>query len=88
MNTPPPLLFCFGLGYSALAFARALQESGWQVAGSCRSPEKQAALARLGIAAELIDRTRPLGVPAPLIARLEEGPVNALVVAPPTTFAA
>src|SRR5262249_45032696 len=64
MSTSPNLLFCFGLGYSALAFARALQESGWQVAGTCRSPEKQAALARLGIAAQLFDRTRPLADPA------------------------
>ena len=63
-STPSPLLFCFGLGYSALAFARALQDRGWQVAGTCRSPEKQAALARLGIAAQLFDRTRPLVDPA------------------------
>src|SRR5215510_6211066 len=64
MNTSPNLLFCFGLGYSALAFARALQEQGWQVAGTCRSLEKQAALSRLGIAAELFDRMGPLVDPA------------------------
>ena len=69
MNAPPPLLFCFGLGYSALAFAGALQASGWQVAGTCRSPEKQAALARRGIAAQLFDRTRPLVDPAAAFGR-------------------
>jgi len=66
---PPPLLFCFGLGYSALAFAQALQEEGWQVAGTCRSPEKQGALARRGIAAEFFDRTRPLADPAAAFGR-------------------
>ena len=66
MSTPPPLLFCFGLGYSALALARALQYLGWQVAGTCRSPEKQAALARLGIAAQLFGTERgPWSIPPP-----------------------
>ena len=60
MTATPPLLFCFGLGYSALALARSLQASGWQVAGTCRSAEKQAALAGLGIATQLFDRARPL----------------------------
>src|SRR5262249_45862964 len=64
MSTSPNLLFCFGLGYSALAFARALQESGWQVAGTCRGPGKQAARARLGLPGPLVDRTRPLADPA------------------------
>ena len=62
--TAPPLLFCFGLGYSALAFAQALQAAGWRVAGTCRSAEKQASLAARGIAAELFDRDRPLADPA------------------------
>src|SRR5260221_7060490 len=63
MTATPPLLFCFGLGYSALALARSLQESGWQIAGTCRSAEKQAALAALGIDAYLFDRAQPLGAP-------------------------
>ncbi|RED51426.1 SDR family oxidoreductase [Aestuariispira insulae] len=30
-------LFCFGLGYSAMALARRLMAEGWAVAGTCRS---------------------------------------------------
>lgn len=43
-------LFCFGLGYSALALAHRLKAKGWAVAGTCRSAESQAALAAEGIA--------------------------------------
>jgi nucleoside-diphosphate-sugar epimerase len=63
-----PLLFCFGLGYSALALARRLRRRGWQVAGTCRTGEKQAELAREGIAAHLFDRDRPLADPAAALA--------------------
>src|SRR5262245_48989772 len=55
-----PFLFCFGLGYSALALARALQARGWRVAGTCRSAERRAELAGLGIASWLFDREHPL----------------------------
>lgn len=48
-------LFCFGLGYSSLALARTLKAEGWTVAGTVRSPEKQAALAREGIDAHVFD---------------------------------
>ena len=58
-----PRLFCFGLGYSALAVARKLQAEGWEIAGTCRSAEKQAALAAEGIAAFRFDRDRPLADP-------------------------
>lgn len=58
-----PRLFCFGLGYSALAFARGAQARGWTVAGTCRSPQKQAELAAQGIEAHLFDRNRPLADP-------------------------
>jgi len=63
MIAAAPLLFCFGLGYSALAFARTLQDAGWRVAGTCRDAGKQAALAGLGIAALPFDRDRPLADP-------------------------
>jgi nucleoside-diphosphate-sugar epimerase len=53
-------LFCFGLGYTAHALARALKEEGWQVAGTTRSTEKQARLAQEGIEAHLFERGRPL----------------------------
>ena len=40
-----PRLFCFGLGYTALALARRLIAEGWQVAGTTRTAEGQARLA-------------------------------------------
>ncbi len=44
-------LFCFGLGFSALALARVLRDEGFAVAGTCRSEEKAAALRDEGIEA-------------------------------------
>ena len=38
-------LFVFGLGYSALAFARRAKARGWRVAGTTRSADKARALA-------------------------------------------
>jgi nucleoside-diphosphate-sugar epimerase len=61
-------LFCFGLGYTALALARALQDEGWQVAGTTRTPEKQARLRAKGIEAHLFDRDRPLADPSAALA--------------------
>ena len=43
-------LFCFGLGYSALALAHRLKGRGWAVGGTCRSAESQAELAAQGFA--------------------------------------
>src|SRR5262249_20891923 len=59
-RTDQPSLFCFGLGYSALALARALQSKGWCVRGTCRSEERRAELAGLGIESWLFDREHPL----------------------------
>jgi nucleoside-diphosphate-sugar epimerase len=53
-------LFCFGLGYSALAFARRLRAEGWRIAGTCREPARAAALAAEGIEVLAFDRNRPL----------------------------
>jgi nucleoside-diphosphate-sugar epimerase len=53
-------LFCFGLGFSALHLADRLLARGWRVSGTCRSVEKQRALAAQGIKAHLFDRGRPL----------------------------
>jgi len=53
-------LFCFGLGFSARYLADRLLARGWRVSGTCRSPEKQQALAALGITAHLFDRDRPV----------------------------
>ena len=63
-----PRLFCFGLGYSALALARGLKGRGWAVAGTCRAPESRAALAAEGIEAMFFDRSRPLADPAGVLA--------------------
>ncbi len=50
-------LFCFGLGFSALALARALKAEGWTVAGTVRSADKQAALKGEGIETHVFDAT-------------------------------
>ena len=57
-------LFCFGLGYSALALARRLLAEGWTVAGTTRSRAKADRLAGEGIEVFLFDRDRPLEDPA------------------------
>jgi nucleoside-diphosphate-sugar epimerase len=59
-----PHLFCFGLGYSALALARRLAASGWAVTGTCRSAEKVALLRQAGFSAVLFDRERPIATEA------------------------
>ena len=53
-------LFCFGLGYSALALGRRLAASRWVVTGTCRSTKRQALLRRSGFPAVLFDRNRPV----------------------------
>jgi len=63
-----PRLFCFGLGYSALALARALKARGWTVAGTCRSQDTRTALAAESIEAHLFDRERPLADPSAVLA--------------------
>ncbi|MBM3548081.1 MAG: SDR family oxidoreductase [Alphaproteobacteria bacterium] len=55
-----PRLFCFGLGFSALALARALKPRGWAIAGTTRGEEARAALTAEGIETDLFDRDRPL----------------------------
>ena len=77
MSAPGGRLFCFGLGYSALALARVLIGAGWTVSGTCRSAEKAADLRARGFAAELFERGRPL--PAAAMA----GATHVLVSAPP-----
>ena len=70
-------LFCFGLGYSALALARMIAGDGWRVTGTCRSADKAAALRALGFAALPFDRDRPLAAGA------FSGVTHVLVSAPP-----
>ena len=56
-------LFCFGLGYSALAFARDLMKDGWRLSGTTRNEDKRAALEADGIAVHLFSRDQPLAEP-------------------------
>jgi nucleoside-diphosphate-sugar epimerase len=53
-------LFCFGLGYTALALAQALAAEGWQIAGTTRDPEKHARLDEKGFEVWRFDRDQPL----------------------------
>jgi nucleoside-diphosphate-sugar epimerase len=53
-------LFCFGLGYTALALAQELAAEGWQIAGTTRDPDKQARLEQEGIEVHAFARNRPL----------------------------
>lgn len=73
-----PRLFCFGLGFSALAFARRMQQHGWQVAGTCRSEDKASALRAEGIDAYIFGDA-PLADPAQAL----EGTTHLLASVPP-----
>jgi nucleoside-diphosphate-sugar epimerase len=61
-------LFCFGLGYSALALIDRLRPAGWKIAGTCREGEARAPLAARAIEVHLFDRGRPLDDPAAALA--------------------
>ena len=67
-STRPPRLFCFGLGYSAGFLAGRLMAAGWEVAGTCQSPEARSALLAGGIEALIFDRGRPLADPRTALA--------------------
>jgi nucleoside-diphosphate-sugar epimerase len=60
-------LFCFGLGYTALALATRLRPRGWTIAGTCRSEAQQAQLAAAGIAAHRFERGQKLAEAATLL---------------------
>jgi nucleoside-diphosphate-sugar epimerase len=55
-----PRLFCFGLGYSAGRLAHLLKAEGWDVGGTCQSPERQAELAASGFEAVIFGPESPL----------------------------
>ncbi len=74
-------LFCFGLGYSAMALARRLIAGRWRVAGTCRTAEKAEALRAAGIEPFLFDRGRPLADAAAALA----GTTHILSSVPPDT---
>ena len=77
--TEPKRLFCFGLGYSALALADALRPQGWRIAGTCRGEDKRRAMERIGIEAFLFDRGQPLYDPAQAL----QGATHILSSVPP-----
>jgi dTDP-4-dehydrorhamnose reductase len=52
-------LFCFGLGYTAEAFARRVRPLGWHVAGTARTPAGVDRIAAFGYDAILFDGTAP-----------------------------
>jgi nucleoside-diphosphate-sugar epimerase len=55
-----PRLFCFGLGYTALALAHQLMADAWSVAGTMRTMDGEARLAAEGVQVHLFGRDRPL----------------------------
>lgn len=76
--TSPGTLFCFGLGYSAMALSRRLDAAGWTIRGTCRKPARKAALGALGVSAALFDGATPMD-PADLL----EGATHVLLSIPP-----
>ena len=74
-----PFLFCFGLGYSAEALARSLQAEGWRIGGTCREPQRRAALEASGFETHLFDRDRPFTD----FRRLLDGATHILLSIPP-----
>lgn len=72
-------LFCFGLGFSALALIDRLRaEGGWRFSGTCRGATKCSAMAARGIVAQVFDGNGPLADPAALASA-----THVLVSAPP-----
>ena len=77
--TPDNRLFCFGLGYSALALIELLRGDGWSFAGSCREPDKAEALCRAGIDAHVFGGGQAL----PEIRQALSSVTHLLISAPP-----
>jgi len=70
-------LFCFGLGYTALALADVLVAEGFQIAGTTRAIEKAEKLAGRGIDVSIFDGAAPLATEALM------GVTHLLVSVPP-----
>jgi nucleoside-diphosphate-sugar epimerase len=58
--TQKPHLFCFGLGYTALALARALVAEGWRVTGTCRDTAHADEARALGLEIVIFGRDHPI----------------------------
>ena len=81
---PSPRLFCFGLGYTALALIDALRTDGgnageWRVAGTCRGRDDAAALRDRGIEVFVFDGAKPMAEAHDAL----EGASHILVSIPP-----
>lgn len=72
-------LFCFGLGYSALALARRLARQGWHVSGTARTREGADKIAGEGFTAFVFDGTAP----GPGVADALKSATHVLVSVPP-----
>ena len=59
-QSPRKHLFCFGLGYSALALARRLGDRGWRISGTSRDAAAVARLRNRGFGAHLFDGERAM----------------------------
>lgn len=82
---PSPRLFCFGLGYTALALIDALSADGagagaWRVAGTCRDRDDAAALRDRGIEVFVFDGAKAMEDGPQTL----EGATHILVSIPPT----
>ena len=77
--TQTPHLFCFGLGYTALALAHALVQQGWRVTGTCRDASHAGEARALGLEIVIFDRAHPI---ADIEARLA-GTTHLLSSVPP-----
>lgn len=72
-------LFCFGLGYTAEAFARRVRPLGWHVAGTARTPEGLERIRAAGYDGFLFDGSEP----APPVAEAVAAATHVLVSAGP-----
>jgi nucleoside-diphosphate-sugar epimerase len=54
-----PMLFCFGLGYTAGHLAEKLKDDGWQIAGTARSADGVARIQALGFMGHVFDGSQP-----------------------------
>ena len=81
VSTAPPtpgVLFCFGLGYTAMSLSRRLDTEGWQIRGTCRGRDRRRALAALGIKAAIFNGSVPMDPPD-----LLNGATHVLLSIPP-----
>lgn len=72
-------LFCFGLGFSALALAERLLPKGWQVSGTCRGSDRQDVIEAKNISSFLFDGSQS----TPEIVESVSSATHLLITIPP-----